>query len=1439
MLLQKIESYSYHNPQKIAVSSKNEAMTYERLVAISNNIALGIQMQQLKPNALVAVCMERSPGIIATLIGIMRAGCAYTIVELNMHHQETLSRLKSIQPDFIVTDDAYNTLIEKSGFDYLSYQVLSSFKGHLNLPQFPKSNVTAYVLFTSGSTGHPKGVEVSYDNLIHYCKGMYKKLNLSASSDMTFGHVSTLSADLGNTSLFLSLWTGGKLYLASESERKDPAALAQIIANKNIDILKITPTHWRLVLTALQTKSFNVPLLEYLILGGEALPIDLGMASLEHLTTKYLINHYGPTETTIGVTIHQTSLEELRYASESTLPIGLPFGDTQVILRCKDGKLHPTGIMEGELLIGGPSVTKGYRGLAQANARSFIPLPNYQGFYYCTGDRVRRDADGTLYFLGRIDRQVKVNGYRVELESVESEIRSLIGVEHVVVIHHRSDSQDYLLCAYSGKELNSEDIRQTLSQNIPSYMIPARFKYHLSLPFNVNGKVDIPLIKTTLVDFFERSRLKVAKYPKGNTSDKREQDIIEAFKNQLKGVDFTVNDDFFQLGGDSLDAIQLVSSLQLQGYSITASQFLAQPSVKGVLTSLLSAKRQIQKAHKKICEPTICSPAQQWFFRQNMLEENRWTQAMALEVGVKLDSDKLNDAFMLLISEHPMLSARFFCNEQKEWQFVTRQTDEKVFIPDLNNHRSWSERGIAIHKAYQKLELQLNIYTGQLCRATLINFKDGPSILVLVIHHLVVDIITWRLLLDDLMRHYAVKIGLEASINPLSISHFDEWCRHLRSTKELLSDDMHYWNSQPKVEPRESNAGQEKDSRTVWISMTEQETFHLSQIATQRWNSTLDIYVLAAYSEEAAYLKGTPTISIDVESHGRLSLCSDIDISRTAGWFTSIFPITFNINEEASDIFVSSVHKQMNDLPHLGTAYELLRMKDTTPSELCFNYAGQFRLGMRNDWQLTPADVLLPSLRGQQNNRIHEIKLTGRIYKQQLLLDINFSNKQYSNENMLDFARRLRMRLLRHIPVCESEKREPVLDNNNSTGAIWNPLPAFLTSIEKKQHRPYQNILLTGATGFIGIHVLEQLLKHTSASIHCLIRPRLNTTIERRLQAAWQSFFNLEDMNCYKDRIHCIPADLTQPKLGLTTFSWDILSKSIDAIYHFAADTKLVGSIDIACDNILKPVEGCICLAEIGKQKDLHFMSTLAVSGTREGKQPRSFDETSLKIDQNFQNSYERYKYDAEVLVHNFAYKGGNTFIYRTGNVTGQSNTGKFQQNATDNRWVQCLKGIIALGQIPLSYSDTIVLSPVDIVAQGLVALSLDTSISSGTFHLDSEYGLPVQEFVEVLEQYGAHFEKVDSISLEQLFRESNLIHHKDVAIGYFWFARGERNINFSHTKTKKLLQNYDIKFEKLDIEWVRKFIKNLLEQNAIELFAPNKELKGANNIDSNILGKI
>ena len=422
MFIQRFQSRVALSPDRVAISSTDDDLTYRELNAQAQSLAHTLSERGVRPGQLVILYGPRSPAIIVGMLGVMMAGCAYTVVEAEGIPAEQLRRIVEIAADFLIVSSDLVHLVEKAGLPWCTLS------GHVRGPTLPAAlaATTAYVLFTSGSTGVPKGVAVSHDNLAHYCTGLIARLGLA--DGMTYAHVSTLAADLGNTSLFTSLWSGGTLYLAGEHERKDPMAMLSALSRHRVNVLKITPTHWRSILTVAQAAGEHAPKLDWLLLGGERLQTGLARRTLQSGVARRLVNHYGPTETTIGVTVHPVELDTLGDHEDSTVPIGRPFGRTTVKIRAAEGLFGSVDI-EGELYIGGPSVAQGYRNQEEATRERFVDLRDGLGRYYRTGDWVRVNSEGTITFIRRVDRQVKVNGYRVELEYIE---RAICGMADIL-----------------------------------------------------------------------------------------------------------------------------------------------------------------------------------------------------------------------------------------------------------------------------------------------------------------------------------------------------------------------------------------------------------------------------------------------------------------------------------------------------------------------------------------------------------------------------------------------------------------------------------------------------------------------------------------------------------------------------------------------------------------------------------------------------------------------------------------------------------------------------------------------------------------------------------------------------------------------------------------------------------------------------------------------
>jgi amino acid adenylation domain-containing protein/thioester reductase-like protein len=1423
MFIQKFQSFSASSGSRIAIRSQDRYLTYGELHAQAAGLAQQLHARGVRPGQLVLVFMPRSPASVAAMLAVMMSGAAYTVVEASGSPQEQLSRIAQIAPDLVIVAEELEPLAARSGLPYCltGFEQTAAAPAALQALPAVSNDATAYVLFTSGSTGVPKGVAVSHGNLAHYCTGLIEKLGLPGG--MTYAHVSTLSADLGNTSLFLSLWSGGTLYLAGEHERKDPLAMVTALQRHHVNVLKITPTHWRAILDTAQAAGAHAARLDWLILGGERLQTSLARKTLESGLARRLVNHYGPTETTIGVAIHPVALDSLCADDVASVPIGRPFGQTTVRIKTADDRLGTVGC-EGELYIGGPSVAQGYRHQPETTRERFVSLERAGDRYYRTGDWVRSDAQGTLTFLGRVDRQVKVNGYRVELEHVERVLQTLPAIRQAVVVHHHHEDRDHLLCAYEGVAQPDAPLREEARQCLPGYMVPAVFLHHACLPTNANGKVDTLTLKRHLI---EALLLKRAPRPAPGVAAPAGEDLRDAlmrlFGQYVGTPEFSPDDNFFDLGADSLDAIQLISELQLKGYPATAHGFLACPSVTG-LTAMITGHRKVfssSLAEPKQAEPQQwpCSPAQQWFLEKGFAEPNRWTQAMVLELGVRLDPRLLEQAFERLVSEHGMLCASFQRDAAAQrWLFRTPSASAPVFSVYTAEPGLQTDLPACVKTRYHALESQLDIAAGHTFRAELLVCDDAHRLL-LVGHHLVVDVISWRILLDDLIRHYAILNGDEPAADALKPGVFGNWCQHIEDHHGHLRSDADYWENQPRQALGPIAAGLEKHSGTAWITLTPTETEAFVKRAAA-YGTSVDRLLLACFFEQCADSPAAEVIQIDIESHGRLSLSPEIDVSRTVGWFTSTFPLAFALPEIHSGNLPAIVHERLGRLPNLGHGYARIRQAQCdSPSRYCFNFLGQQRLGLRNDWRMRPACIELPGLRGAGNDRVYDLKLTGKIIDGRLVIDLNFDASVRSGKAMAAFSQALKGRL-----AAASSRGEPhpggwQIRGSNSSGVLWNVPAEVLSPTRTHALRPsYEQVFLTGATGFIGIHALRELLLNSDARIHCLVRDLGTGRLASRLFDAWSAFFPTGELEAWWPRISLLAGDIAQPRLGMGEAEWHRMTRSADAIYHFAADTRLVGSRSEMESSILCPTEEIIRLAEQGRSKDLHYVSTLAVSGIYPGKRPLSFDEDSLDSGQAFQNEYERTKFDAEVLVRGFAYRGHNAFVYRSGNVTGNSRTGAFQRNAAANRWVQCLRAIVALEQAPRVYDEQIVLSAVDLVARGIVAISLDRGIPGGTFHVDSDYAVPARLFIDAIETLGTSIERVDCASLEDLFRQSGRLDNVDVALGYFWSARRYRNVRYDNRRTLALLARAGIAFKPLDRAWVTRFVARLQQSGVLEI---------------------
>ncbi|BAY34381.1 amino acid adenylation domain-containing protein [Nostoc carneum NIES-2107] len=571
-------------PDRIAVIFAQQQLTYTDLNRKANQLAHYLQALGVKPESIVGLYVERSPEMIVGLLGILKAGGAYLPIDATLPTQNLTARLQDAQVSIVLTQRSLQHHIPKdAGFKVIC---LDSDWDAIAQSQDtnPSSDVTIenllYVLFTSGSTGKPKGVAVEHQQLVNYLNSITPQLNLPPGAH--FANVSTLAADLGNTVIFASLCTGGCLHLLSFESATNASALAEYFCQYPIDCLKIVPSHLASLLASAPAKSI-LPR-QLLILGGEAATWDLIAQIQQQAANCRILNHYGPTEATVGTL---TCLVEPNQQLSSdfktnTVPLGRPLAHTQVYLLDEQMQPVPIGVT-GELYIAGAGLARGYLHRPQLTAEKFLANPLNQNCtrLYKTGDLARYLPNGNIEFIGRVDRQVKLRGFRIELGEIESIICQYPHVQQAVVVLQQQEKSHQRLVAYivlkPQNTINTDDLRQFLTQKLPEYMIPSAFVILKALPLTANGKIDFQALPEP--DSYNRDLATIYQPPQTEL----EQAIANIWQEMLNVEKVGINDNFFELGGHSLLLVRIHSKLQkIVNQNLSITDLFAYPTISSL-----------------------------------------------------------------------------------------------------------------------------------------------------------------------------------------------------------------------------------------------------------------------------------------------------------------------------------------------------------------------------------------------------------------------------------------------------------------------------------------------------------------------------------------------------------------------------------------------------------------------------------------------------------------------------------------------------------------------------------------------------------------------------------------------------------------------------------------------------------------------------------------
>lgn len=545
-------------PDAIALVFENEKLSYAELDRRSTQVAHAITSLGIKPGARVPIFVERGTAFMTGLLGVLKTGCAYVPIDPETPAERLHAILEDTAARVILignTQAANITTILPNNENQLQWINIEASLPHPThaaghtTPVSPEDLV--YVMYTSGSTGKPKGVMVQHSNLLDYLYGLEQVIGISQCK--SFAVVSTFAADLGNTVIFGSLFTGGTLHILSKERSGNPSQMLHYFEEHAIDCLKMVPSHWQ----ALCIGDRLLLPRKKIIFGGEALPVEIVKQIQTAGTACQVINHYGPTETTIGKLLHSTE-PHIHYANQ--VPLGKPFSNTTVYVLNEHRGLCPIGVA-GELYIGGDGVAKGYLNRDDLTAERFVPDPFHPGEnrkLYKTGDRVRWLPDGNIAFLGRTDDQVKIRGYRVEPGEIQALLSQHPAVRQCIVLAKANKAGDKQLVAYivPTGDFEAATLLQYLQEKLPAYMVPSRLVPLPSLPLTSNGKIN----RQALPDVVSKRPDLATLYKAPETE--YEKKIVALWEALLDLDKVGVNDNFFELGGSSLLAMKTVAKLK-------------------------------------------------------------------------------------------------------------------------------------------------------------------------------------------------------------------------------------------------------------------------------------------------------------------------------------------------------------------------------------------------------------------------------------------------------------------------------------------------------------------------------------------------------------------------------------------------------------------------------------------------------------------------------------------------------------------------------------------------------------------------------------------------------------------------------------------------------------------------------------------------------------
>lgn len=1017
------ERQAAQNPGAIAVVDDEKKITYGQLNERANQLAAFLRKTGVSVNMPVAIMQEKGINMMIAILGILKAGAAYVPIDLKYPKQRieyilSDSKAKYMIVNKIQEDEMFNGIEQISVLDE---QILREEKADLEV--INTVNDTAYIIYTSGSTGKPKGVAVAHKGLANLKVYFESEYDISAKDHIL--QFANYCFDAAVWEMSMALLIGGSLYLVSNDTINDLSAFETYLNTNQITVATLPPAY------ATNINSQKVSCLRVLITAGSQ--THAALVDKWKDKVKY-INAYGPTETTVCATAWIAGKDEMD--KQWSIPIGKPISNMEVYIVGHDGNMQPVGVA-GELCIGGIGLAKGYVNNEALTNEKFIINPYKEAEkVYRTGDKARWLENGNIEFLGRIDCQVKIRGYRIELEEIERQLIKHPDIQEVVVLAKDIDTDPYLVAYIVGdKKVNQGELKEFLAAKLPHYMIPSYYVQLEQIPKNQSDKpnknelLKLPVQQTAEVEIEAPT-----------TSE--EEILLAAWKEIFKLDNISINDDFFNLGGDSIKAIKASYILNEKGLTLKLADIFKYRTIKKLAEVVVKIK-QLQNNEESTEGEIDLTPIQRWFIDKKLKDPEYFNQAIMLRSTKQLDLAGLEEAFRRLQDEHDSLRTRYSINEGK-WSAEIVKEGYPLDFSVINIYSLESDEAL-VEKTIEDKQGSIDLLAGPMMHS--IVFKgDKEDYIYIMIHHMAVDTVSWGVLLSDLESLYNNYLNGQSYHLPhktLSIRSWIEVVKEYSNSPKLL-EQKEYWKGIQSTEIKklpleysyETNLV--KESSNYVVTLSKEETSQLLSKSKNEYKTGMVDLLVAALSKTLKEWTGYKHQAVMFEGHGREEILQGIDIQRTVGWFTSIYPVILDA-PNTSDIvdYLNRTIIARNRIPQNGMGYLLLKYMTNREevADIDWSMMPQISFNYQGDLQLEGKEQLFEMIdheygrsMGEENERFFDLEFNEYIYDGKLNINVTYNPERADERLIKKLGENYRDNLVSFIELEAKEIKEHSYD---------------------------------------------------------------------------------------------------------------------------------------------------------------------------------------------------------------------------------------------------------------------------------------------------------------------------------------------------------------------------------------------------------------------------